>query len=135
MKEKEIRDSSTLKRYLDLVKTDSDKIFGDKTDFIYVFCPACNNNDCSDEFEKNGFKYVTCNNCKTLFVNPRPKIEDLIKIYKETSSAEYWVNNFFMPVMEARREKIFRPRAKYIVNKFPSLKNERIYPRILPHPE
>ncbi len=126
MKEKEIRDRKVLERYLELVKKDSERIFGEKTDFISVVCPACNNDDYDDKFEKDGFNYVNCNNCKTLFVNPRPQLGDLMLIYQESSSAEYWANNFFIPVMEARREKIFRPRAEYIVSKFSNLDNRRI---------
>ena len=126
MKEKEIRNKKALIRYLELVREDSERIFYEKKDFVHIVCPACNSDDSNDEFEKNGFNYVSCHICKTLYVNPRPQLEDLMLIYQNSSSAEYWVNDFFMPVMEARREKIFRPRAEYISSKFSNLNKKRI---------
>ena len=68
----------------------------------------------TEEFEKIGFKYVSCNNCSTLFVSPRPSSDILKKFYSKSPSSSFWVNEFFMPVAEVRREKIFKPRAEYI---------------------
>ena len=61
---------------------------------------------------------MTCKSCSKLFVNPRPSIETLRQFYVESQSDNFWVNGFFEPVAEARREKIFRPRAQYLVERF-----------------
>lgn len=38
----------------------------------------------------------------------------------QSPSTQFWVNEFFKPVAEARRIKIFRPRAEYVAQKFGS---------------
>jgi len=61
-----------------------------------------------------------------LFANPRPSYDDLQRIYANSESTKFWVNEFFAPMAEARREKIFNPRAHFIVERFPYLCNSRI---------
>lgn len=126
MKEKEIRDRDTHKKYLELVKIDSQKIFSDKSNFIYISCPACGLTNSKLEFEKDGFSYSLCPNCESLFNNPRPSYSDLQKLYKNSESTKYWIDHFFTPFIEARREKIFKPRAEYITTKFPELNAGKI---------
>lgn len=113
MKEEEIRKRDVFNKYLALVEQDVKKIF-DFQSFIEINCPACNSSNLHLEFEKIGFKYVSCKSCSTLFVNPRPSFENLKDFYSKSLSTSFWVNEFFKPVAEARREKIFEPRAEYI---------------------
>lgn len=113
MKEEEIRNTDVLNEYLKLVEKDVKDLFDFRAS-ITVSCPACGGSDFTFEFEKIGFRYVTCNDCLTLFVNPRPPFEILKKFYSSSASSNFWVNRFFKPVAEARREKIFKPRAEYI---------------------
>lgn len=122
MKEDEIRKRDVLNRYLELVKIDAEAIFHDKSTFEYIPCPACGSNSHEFQFEKLGFQYVQCKKCDTLFVNPRPTFENLMQIYIDSPSTKFWVEEFFLPMVEARREKIFKPRAQYITEKFPHLK-------------
>lgn len=113
MKEEEIRNRGVFNKYLQLVEEDTKKLFRPH-DFTGIACPACNSDEFTFQFEKIGFKYVRCNNCDTFFVNPRPSFSDLRNFYSESSSTDYWINEFFKPVAESRREKIFLPRAEYI---------------------
>lgn len=69
MKEEEIRPKKIFDEYLKLAKKDIGQYFSDKSDFGHINCPACNGDDTSFEFEKDGFNYIQCNNCKTLYVN------------------------------------------------------------------
>lgn len=78
------------------------------------------------EFVKNGFTYVSCTNCGTLFTNPRPTSEQLDRFYSKSDSGKFFTEKFFMPYIEARREQIFRPRAEKIVNMFPKYSSGRI---------
>jgi len=123
MKEEEIRRRSTFNRYLELVAEDVQAIFADRSNFIEIDCPACGNENCQPQFEKLGFTYVFCPNCGTLFVNPRPPVQLLMDFYTKSRSASFWVHDFFQPVAEARREKIFRPRAEYVRDTFPEKSN------------
>ena len=113
MKETELRKRKVFNKYLELTKKDAERFFN-PGDFMEVKCPACSSGDSLLEFEKTGFKYVLCKKCSTLFVNPRPPFKSLKRFYTNSSSADFWINEFFKPVAEARREKIFRPRAEYI---------------------
>jgi SAM-dependent methyltransferase len=122
MKEDEIRKRDILNRYLELVKIDAEVIFHDKSTFQSLACPACGSERYEPQFDKVGFHYVQCTSCDTLFVNPRPTYENLMQIYTDSPSTKFWVEEFFLPMAEARREKIFKPRAQYITEKFPQLR-------------
>ncbi len=122
MKEDDIRKRDVLNRYLDLVKIDAEVIFCDKSTFQRLPCPACGSDQQETQFEKSGFRYVQCSTCDTLFVNPRPSYENLMHMYTDSPSTKYWVDEFFLPMAEARREKIFKPRAQHIAEKFPQLR-------------
>lgn len=126
MKEEDIRKRDVLNRYLELVRRDAEHFFQDRSRFQRIACPACRGEHHEKQFAKNGFEYVLCSDCDTLFVNPRPFYSDLMKIYADSPSTRYWVEDFFKPMAEARREKIFRPRAEYIVNRFPDLASGHI---------
>jgi len=121
MKEEEIRQRSVLNRYLELVAEDVQTIFTDRGCFIQIDCPACGSKDYKPQFEKLGFTYVLCSDCGTLFVNPSPPAKLLMDFYTQSRSASFWVHDFFQPVAEARREKIFRPRAEYVRDTFPEM--------------
>lgn len=114
MKEEDIRKRVIFNEYLALVEEDVKKLFSDRSKFVEVACPACSSSIHSYEFEKNGFAYVKCNACNTLFVNPRPSFKELMAFYSESASTSFWVQKFFKPVAEVRREQIFKPRAEYV---------------------
>ncbi len=121
MREAEIRRREAHNRYLELVKQDLERLLADRSRFIVVDCPGCGRRDFVPQFEKAGFAYVLCQGCETLFVNPRPAYQDLMRLYAESESTRYWVEEFFRPMAEVRREKIFRPRAEYVAARFPHL--------------
>lgn len=118
MKEEEIRQRSVMNRYLELVAEDIKTMFHDHACFTRVACPACQGRNHRKQFEKLGFAYVLCEDCGTLFANPRPPADLLMDYYTKSRSADFWVNDFFKPVAEARREKLFRPRAEFVRDKF-----------------
>jgi len=122
MKERDIRKTEVFDRYLKLVEQDVN-IFFNVDLFTNTACPACEGMDLKFEFEKLGFRYFTCNTCSTLFVNPRPPLNAIEKFYSSSPSMAFWTENFFKPVAEARREKIFRPRAEYITRIFDKAKS------------
>lgn len=125
MKEEDIRKKEIFNKYLEIVKKDVDDSFEfDK--FVKIQCPACESDNYEFQFSKNRFNYVVCQNCNTLFVNPRPRFDTLEKFYESSPSSKFWVKEFFMPVAEARREKIFKPRAKFITERFSQLSRGKI---------
>jgi 2-polyprenyl-3-methyl-5-hydroxy-6-metoxy-1,4-benzoquinol methylase len=120
VKESEIRKPEAFATYLRLLEEDTERFF-DPSTFEACACPACSADSPQAEFTKTGFTYVTCGECGTLYCTPRPRFDDLIGFYADSPSTSYWVSDFFMPVAEARRAKIFRPRAEYVASALPDL--------------
>ncbi|MBF0523108.1 MAG: class I SAM-dependent methyltransferase [Candidatus Omnitrophica bacterium] len=118
MKESDIRSREALEIYLKLVQEDCEKYFSDKASFARVPCSACQGVGIHARFTKNGFEYGVCKDCGTLYVRNRPSAEALLKFYAESRSTSYWVNCFFMPFIDARREKIFKPRVEAVAKMF-----------------
>lgn len=80
--------------------------------FVEVDCPACSSRKHSLYFEKLSIKYHLCQDCKTVFVNPRPSLELLHEFYTQSQNYDFWNNYIFPAVEEVRREQIFRPRVE-----------------------
>ncbi len=125
MKESDIRNQQVLDNYLRLVEEDVKKLF-DRSKFETIPCPMCGSGEYTEEFEKSGFKYVTCPRCGTLYANPRPTQKQLDRFYSQSDSTRFWVEEFFMPFAEARRKKIFIPRAREFADEFPEYRDKRI---------
>ena len=106
-----------------MVKADAEKIFKDRSTFQHFRCPACAEDRSVVQFIKDNFQYVQCPSCLTLYNDPRPQYGDIQKLYRDSESTKFWVDKFFSPFAEARREKIFRPRAEYIASKFPHFRS------------
>lgn len=117
MKESDIRNRETFDRYLELAEEDCRSFFKYKKRLKTVVCVSCGSPRYKFQFAKSGFPYVLCDDCGTLYANPRPLSEDLLAFYKTSKSAAFWISDFFLPMIESRREKIFKPRAKLIAQK------------------
>jgi len=126
MRESDIRSVEMHDKYLHLVKKDVKRIFRNHSSFLAIDCPGCGRFSSNKIFEKDGFSYIQCEDCDTIYNSPRPQFYDLQKLYEDSKSTKFWVEKFFMPYVEARRENIFKPRANYILNKFPLLNNSKI---------
>jgi hypothetical protein len=119
MKEEEIRPKQIFDEYLRLTALDTETYFNG-TARIDVACPACRAEGIFS-FTKQGFSYKECLTCQTLFVSPRPPAEAFSRYYQESESAKYWASTFYKQTAEARREKLWRPKAlmvRDIVEKF-----------------
>jgi len=112
MKEEEIRPQAIFEEYLLLCEADTNLYF-DAVECTDVTCPACKYQG-EFSFNKNGFDYAECPHCKTLYVSPRPDASAFAKYYTESKSAEYWATTFYKHTAEARREKLWKPKAKMV---------------------
>lgn len=126
MKESDIRSREAHNRYLELVAADAELLARNTSMVNTDRCPACDGNEHTPAMKKSGFTYMECLECETLFVNPRPPFAALMQLYEDSPSTKYWVEEFFLPKVAARRMKIFRPRAAYVAARFPELSNSRI---------
>jgi SAM-dependent methyltransferase len=112
MKEEEIRPQVIFDEYLKLAQIDT-KTFFEKAKREQVHCPACDTEG-DTAFNKNGFDYALCQNCRTLYVSPRPENEAFNRYYTEAPSVEYWATTFYKVTADARRENLWKPKAKLI---------------------
>ncbi|MBT6226700.1 MAG: methyltransferase domain-containing protein [Candidatus Scalindua sp.] len=112
MKEEEIRPQAIFDEYLKLAHADTKAYFENATSES-IKCPACNTKG-DHAFNKSGFDYELCSNCSTLYVSPRPVNEAFNRYYTEASSVEYWATTFYKVTADARRKKLWKPKAKLI---------------------
>ena len=114
MKEEEIRPQAIFDEYLKLAAKDTEAYFNDvETDTIA--CPACQGEGVP-AFTKHGFTYELCPDCGTLFVSPRPVNAAFIRYYTEAPSVEYWATTFYKVTADSRREKLWKPKARLILD-------------------
>ncbi len=125
-KEKDIRDLKILDEYIKLVNTDSKEILDYPDSMVVMDQITWGLGESEDAFIKNGYIYQKCLQTGTLFVNPRPKLKYLSMLYSDSISSNFWVNEFFLPKIEARRKNIFKPRANYVSKKFKDIDSMKI---------
>ncbi len=112
MKEEDIRPQHIFDEYLLLCEQDARHYFDNVAREDGV-CPACTMVG-SYVFSKFGFDYEVCQKCQTLFVNPRPVSDAFTKYYTESLSSKYWASTFYKETADARREKLWKPKAKMV---------------------
>lgn len=115
MKEHDIRPQGIFDEYLRLTEEDTRTYFKDCARFE-ISCPACGELG-SHVFVKSGFDYVECNECQTLYVSPRPERAAFERYYTDSPSTRYWATTFYKETEDARREKIWKPKAALIQKK------------------
>jgi 2-polyprenyl-3-methyl-5-hydroxy-6-metoxy-1,4-benzoquinol methylase len=118
MKEGDIRPQKLFNEYLALARKDIQIFFGDKDTFVEVDCPACGAKGGQTALKKLGFSYKSCLDCESLYLSPRPTESMINNYYQKGESVKFWSTRFYRETEEARRLKIYRPRAEYIDNLF-----------------
>jgi len=116
MLEEEIRPKNLMANYAKCLEMDIKQLLQYKDGFVYVNCPACNSRNSEEVFKKNELTYVTCLDCGTIYTNPRPTPIILDRHYAESKTYHYWNKYIFPASEEARREKIFKPRAERVAS-------------------
>ncbi len=116
LRENEIRPNSLMKGQAEAFASDIRRLLKNKNNFVHVLCPACRADNTRKAFEKFEMSYVVCLDCETMYINPRPTPEILEMYYASSENYKYW-NKYIFPASEqARREKIYRPRAERVVD-------------------
>ena len=116
LKESDIRPTQLMAEQANRVAADIESLLRFKSEFVIVDCPACASKNSSNVYEKNGIKFVLCQDCETVYANPRPRPEHLEEFYRQSENYAYW-NQYIFPASEdARREKIFQPRAQKVID-------------------
>ena len=100
-------------RYLDLCVEDIPIFFGAQVERRPVACPACGQKG-TDVFNKYGFNYQSCLNCKTLYVSPRPDEYSFVSYYQDALSTRFWADTFYKKTEDSRRAMVHKPKAQMI---------------------
>jgi len=114
MKELDIRPKKIFDKFLLLAKQDIKSFFLD-VKRVAINCPSCNSIGVHS-FKKDGFDYCECKQCQTLYVNPRPVEKAFSDYYTNSASSKFWATTFYKETEEIRREKIWKPKAKMILD-------------------
>jgi len=109
----EFKPKESFNQYLQLVTKDIKKYF-DPKNLIKVACPACQSTKEQPAFQKLGFTYVECQNCQSLYLNPRPGAEAIQKFFTESESAQFWNQQLSQETKKSRDEKIYKIRLQWM---------------------
>jgi hypothetical protein len=109
----DIRPSQLLSEFRNLSIEDAARFF-DAGSLLDVDCPACSSANKIAAFEKNGFSYNRCNDCRSLFVSPRPSFEALAHYYTESRASRYRAEHFTNATQESRRYHVLRSHASWL---------------------
>jgi len=114
VKEEQIRPDKIFTEYLRLCHKDTEIYFDDCLR-VEINCPACEAKG-EFSFDKDGFTYELCGVCDSLYVSPRPESKTFTRYYTESPSVEYWASTFYKETAEVRRENLWKPKAKLIID-------------------
>jgi len=114
MKEGDIRPDHLMRRNEELYAEDVKRLLVCKGEFTKIPCPACESASYRALFEKDGFGFVACTKCESVFINPRPTFQMLIEFYLTSKTAKYWNDEVFPASEDSRRREIIIPRAKRV---------------------
>ena len=80
-----------------------------RSEFVEVGCPACAKQVSRSAFEKYGFSFRRCVDCRTIFMSPRPSSAVMGDYYARSENYAYWAAHIFPASEASRREKIHKP--------------------------
>lgn len=121
VKEEEIRPEKIFNEYLQLTKQDVITFFGN-VETSEIPCPACGSHG-ELWATKQQFTYKKCNSCFTIYVSPRPAKQAFDAYYTDSPSTKFWATTFYKVTEDARREKLWKPKAQMIKERMITYQN------------
>lgn len=116
MEGNDIRPRDVMVGQAEAMQSDIDWLAARSGAFVIVACPACGADQATPLYEKYAMQHNVCRACSTQYVNPRPSADLLGEFYAQSDNYQYWAKHIFPRSREARREKIFRPRADILAD-------------------
>jgi len=110
--EADIRPPAIMEAKRACVEADRRFLLERREQWVDADCPACGTSDREAYGEKDGFAYVACTACRTVYTAPRPAPDLLDSFYAGSRNYAYWNEHVFPATEDVRRERIFRPRAE-----------------------
>jgi 2-polyprenyl-3-methyl-5-hydroxy-6-metoxy-1,4-benzoquinol methylase len=115
MKEHDIRPAETAAEQKRRYEADVARLLTRRAEFVDVDCPACGASDRTAHFEKYTLVYQRCVVCNTVYISPRPPPALLEDYYSTSENYAFWNAVIFPSSEEARRTRIFAPRAQRVI--------------------
>lgn len=112
----DIRPASVVVQWRALVEAEIAQRWADRSGWIHVNWPTCSQKDAIPAFERYGIAYVECFACGSLYAPFRPSEDELWDWYRESAPARFLREQMLPASEEARREKITRPRADWVLD-------------------
>jgi 2-polyprenyl-3-methyl-5-hydroxy-6-metoxy-1,4-benzoquinol methylase len=94
---------------------DIERLHRRAAEFVRVVCPACTADTPQFAFEKFGFAFQRCPDCRTIYMSPRPSEAVMGDYYANSENYAYWAEHIFPASEASRREKIQKPWLQRIV--------------------
>lgn len=113
--EEDIRPAHLMEEAEKAMLADIVRLLSRRDEFVRVACPACDSQESTPLYSKNGFDYEQCSSCETFYVNPRPSPAVLDWFYRDSTTYAYWNAQIFPAAEEARRRLIVAPRVDRIL--------------------
>jgi 2-polyprenyl-3-methyl-5-hydroxy-6-metoxy-1,4-benzoquinol methylase len=113
--ENEIRPDHFQREMADCSRYDLEWLLSHRREFCDCPCPACNGSSRKPMFEKDGFGYHACTDCRTGYISPRPHPALLKEFYAASRVYRLFIERIFPASLEVRREEFFRPRVTRVV--------------------
>lgn len=111
----EIRPAELRRRQEEAYARDLERLRKRLPEFVRVACPACAADKPNGAFEKYGFSFQRCQECRTLYMSPRPTPAVMAGYYGNSDNYKFWAEHIFPASEASRREKIHRPMLDYLV--------------------
>ncbi len=113
--EDDIRPRDLMEAKNELLEADKEYLRRRKSEFVMVPCPACGIEDCDAWGAKDGFRYVRCVSCATVYMRPRASIGLMEEFYRQSKNYSFWNEHIYPATEKTRRESIIKPRVARLI--------------------
>lgn len=113
--EEDLRPADLMRRKAAALEADVQFLRDRRDSFAEVPCPACGGDHERGARTKDVFRYATCADCETVWMNPRAPEPVLAEFYRTSQNYDFWNTHIFPATEGVRRERLFRPRARRLL--------------------
>lgn len=101
-------------RLVDACVRSAEELLDQRDSFVETACPACDSGDNHRAFEKHGYVYLSCRDCFTIFIFPRPSINLLDWYLSSSPAAAFRYGEEYLQAMQRRFKDLSIRRAEWV---------------------
>jgi len=110
----DIRPPALLGEFKRLSLRDAARFFETPDSREEVPCPACGKAESAPAFNKDGFSFVRCDGCQSLYTSPRPRAKDLARYFAESEASRFRAAQFAEGSAAQRRHHLLSANASWM---------------------